>query len=284
MKLSTNIMLFQQVLGLERTLEVFAEAGFEAVEFNADIEEYYTDAHNKAYYKKIKSLCDNLGIEITQAHAPFRFGQDMADEEKAKKHFIEIVRAFEHSSYLGTKMIVVHPLTHLNLNIEENKDKMLEYNVEYYRSLIPYAEEYGMKIAIENIRDSISKTAKGLLEILNELNNEAFTVCCDVGHVNIMGEKPADMIMELGNNIGCTHIHDNDGVSDCHTLPYYGNIDWESVMKAFADISYEGNLNYEAGLFVKNVPVSLRGESAGYMAGIGKYLIERYWSYKNNQN
>lgn len=79
MKLSTNIWGFQQVLGLEKTLEFFAEAGFEAIDFNNDIEEYYTDAHDKVYYKKIKKLCDNLGIEITQAHAPFRFAGDMED-------------------------------------------------------------------------------------------------------------------------------------------------------------------------------------------------------------
>jgi len=283
MKLSTNVMCFQQVLGLERTIEVFAEAGFEAIEFNSDIEEYYTDAHDKEYYKKIKELCDDLGIEITQAHAPFRFARDMADEEKAKIHFKEIIRGMEHSSYLGTKMIVVHPLSHINLNTEENDDKMYEYNMKYYRSLIPYAEEYNMKIAIENIPDCITKTSKGLLELLNDLDNEAFTVCYDVGHANICGQNPADMIREIGKHVGCTHIHDNDGISDRHTLPYYGNIEWENVMRAFADISYEGNLNYEAGLFVRNIPVNLRNEGAKYMAKIGKYLIERYCSYKNNQ-
>lgn len=67
-----------------------------------------------------------------------------------------------------------------------------------------------------------------------------------------------------------------------HTLPYYGTIDWESVMKAFAEIGYEGNLNYESGLFVDNVPVCMRKESAIYMAKIGKYLIERCQYYKTN--
>lgn len=283
MKLSTNIMCFQQVLGLEKTLEIFAEAGFEAIEFNCDIEEYYTDAHDKTYYQNIKKLCDNLGIEIAQAHAPFRFGGDMADAAKAKKHFEEIIKAIEHSSYLGAKRIVIHPLTHHNLNIAENKEELFEHNIKYYRSLIPYAEGYNVKIATENISDGITRTAKGLSKLLNALNNEIFTVCYDVGHANICGQNPADMIREIGKHIEGTHIHDNDGVSDCHTLPFYGNIDWEDVMKAFADISYEGNLNYEAGLFVHNTPVNLRNEGAKYMAKVGKYLIERYCSYKNNQ-
>lgn len=283
MKLSTNIMCFQQVLGLEKTLKFFSKAGFEAVEFNSDIEEYHTDVHDKAYYKNIKNICDNLGIEIIQAHAPFRFASDMEDREKAKKHFNEIIKGIEHSSYLGTKMIVVHPLSHINLNMEDNKEKLLEYNLKYYRNLIPYAEEYNVKIAIENIPNCVTETAKGLLELLNTLNNEAFTVCFDVGHANICGQSSADMIREIGKYIDCTHIHDNDGIHDLHTLPYYGTIDWESVMMAFAEIGYEGNLNYEAGLFVNNVPVDLRSESAKYMAKVGKHLIERFYYYKNNQ-
>ena len=224
-----------------------------------------------------------MDIKITQAHAPFRFGKDLAESEKAKKHFKSIIKGIENSSYLGAKMIVVHPISHLDLDIEENNDKLFEYNMKYYRSLIPYAEEYDVKIAIENISNCITQTAKGLLELLNDLNNKSFTVCYDVGHANICGQNPADMIMEIGKHIGCTHIHDNDGIYDRHTLPYYGNIDWESVMKAFAEIGYEGNLNYEAGLFVNNVPVCMRKESAIYMAKIGKYLIERFQYYKNNQ-
>jgi sugar phosphate isomerase/epimerase len=109
-----------------------------------------------------------------------------------------------------------------------------------------------------------------------------FKVCYDVGHAKICGQDPADMIRKIGPYIGCTHIHDNDGIHDSHTLPFYGTIDWENVMKAFAEIGYEGNLNYEAGLFVRNAPVDLRRESAEYMARIGKYLIGRYYHYQSN--
>lgn len=43
-------------------------------------------------------------------------------------------------------------------------------------------------------------------------------------------------------------------------------------MKAFAEIGYEGNLSYEASLFVNSVPVDLQKESAKYMASVGKHL------------
>ncbi len=80
--------------------------------------------------------------------------------------------------------------------------------------------------------------------------------------------------------IACIHIHDNDGAHDAHTLPFYGIIDWDAVCRAFAEVGYAGNLNYESGNFVKSVPTELRPEAAKYMASIGNYLIGKIESYK----
>lgn len=278
MKISSNFIYFHNELGLEKTIDVFSKAGFEAIDFNADLEEYYTDAHNEDFYRKIKEYAQNKGIVFSQTHAPF--GSSFTDDAKAQKRFDEIVKSMKHSSWLGAEMIVVHPCKHIDYRAD-NYEYMLEYNLDFYKKLIPYAEAYEIKIAIENIKNSITETPEGLLDVVSKLKNDVFTVCYDVGHANICGQEPAEMIIKLGNNIGCTHIHDNDGTGDLHTLPFYGSIDWESVMKAFARVGYKGNINYEAGYFVKNTPVETRAESAAYMASIGRYLIERYNYYSN---
>ena len=80
---------------------------------------------------------------------------------------------------------------------------------------------------------------------------------------------------------GCTHFHDNMGDCDAHTLPYYGTVDWESVMKALAEIGYKGNLSYEASGFIATVPTELRPEGLKYMAKVGHHLINRFEYYKN---
>ena len=51
-------------------------------------------------------------------------------------------------------------------------------------------------------------------------------------------------------------------------------------MKAFADVDYKGNLNYEAAYFLKGVPDDLIIPGATYMAEVGKYLIKRFEYYK----
>ena len=282
MKLSSNFIRFHNELGLKKTIDIFSKVGYEAIDFNADLKEYHTDEHDENFYKEIKEYAESKGIVFAQTHAPFP--SSFSDEEKTKERFYEIVKSMRHSSWLGAEMIVVHPYLHINCKENGNYALMMQCNIDFYKSLVQYAKEFDIKIAIENIPGSVTETPGGIMELLSALDSEVFTICFDVGHANICGQKPADSIREIGKYIGCTHIHDNDGVRDRHTLPFYGVIDWEDVMKAFAEVSYEGNLNYEAGLFVDKVPVSLRQNSAKYMATVGKYLIERFCYYKNIEN
>ncbi|MBE6606062.1 MAG: sugar phosphate isomerase/epimerase [Ruminococcaceae bacterium] len=280
MKLSSNFIGFHNEFGIERTIDLFSDAGFEAIDFNADLEEYHTDAHDENFYKRIRQYANEKGVAFEQTHAPF--DPTFLDEEKTKRRFEEIVKSMKHSFLLGAKMVVVHPCRHLDCNKGKHEyELMFEYNYSFYKKLIPYAEEYGVKVAIENNPQSVTKSPEGLIELMKALNNKAFTVCYDVGHANICAQDPAEMARKLGSLIGCIHVHDNDGIHDNHTLPYQGIIDWESVMCALAEGGYEGNMNYEAGIFVNRVPLDLRPESAKYMAKVGKYLIERFNYYKN---
>ena len=273
MKITTNIMLFYQVVGLEKTIDIFADAGFDGIEFNTDLKEYYDETYDRAYYEQIRAYAEGKGLTFTQSHAPF--ASSFSDPEQTRKRFEDIVKGMEHSAWLGAETVVVHPCGHLNCMEEGNWDRMMDYNLDFYRRLAPYAKELGLQIAIENINSTVTRTAEGLNELMDRLNDPVFVICYDVGHAHIAGEGAADMIRKLGNRIKCTHIHDNDGVGDNHTLPYYGSIDWEAVTEAFAQVGYAGNLNYEAGNFVKHVPASLMPQAAAYMAQVGHQLIDR---------
>jgi sugar phosphate isomerase/epimerase len=179
--------------------------------------------------------------------------------------------------------MVVHPCQHFDYS-EANKDAIYEYNMNFYKRFIPYYEEYGVKVAIENInfhdKFGFASSPEVIKTIHDELDNDAFTVCLDVGHVNMVGISPADALRTLGARIGCLHIHDNDGVHDTHTLPYYGTIKWAEVTKALADIDYNGTLNYEASGFISKIPLSLYEESARYMSLVGHSLIDEIEKYK----
>lgn len=279
MKLSSNFIFFHDSFGLKKTIDIFADAGFEGIDFNNDVKQYHDDTHSKAFYEEIKKYALDKGISFYQTHSPF-LGH-ITDENNFNEHFNNTVKAMEYSSYLGAEMTVIHPIRHVDISDPaEHFDALYEYNMKFYKELIPYAEEYNVKIAIENIKGTITQKPIDLLNLLKDLNSEAFVVCYDVGHDNISGQNPSESIMKLGSTIACTHIHDNNGDGDHHTLPFYGNIDFEAVMKAFAKIGYEGNLNYEAGCFIKNLPDALKIDAAEFMVKTGNYLIDRFKFYK----
>ncbi len=275
MILSANMIRVHDAFGIKKTFELFAQAGFKGMDFNNDVREYYTTEHDEVFYRDLGAYARECGITVCQAHAPFPSSYPEAD--KTALRFEQIVQGMKNASYLGAPMIVVHPCTHLNY--EENADELFEYNLDFYRRLIPYAREFGIKIAIENIgRVSVTSTPERLGKLYDTLNDPVFTVCFDVGHCLLQGVDPAEAIRVLDNRLvnGCTHVHDNDGNGDNHTLPYYGAVKWEEVMAALADIGYKGELNYEASNFLKNLPTELYRDGLRYMAKVGQYLIERF--------
>ena len=282
MKLSSNMMRFHSTFGIRRTFELFAEAGVQGMDFNTDVAEYCTQEHDQQFYEELGNFAREQGVIIGQAHAPFP--SSYADEDKNAKRFAEIVQGMRNASYLGAPMIVVHPCTHLDYTVEGNAERMFEFNLDFYRRLIPYAREFDIKIAIENIsRYSVTSTPENLNKLYDTLNDPVFTICFDVGHCLLQEVDPAEAIGKIGERLadGCTHIHDNYANMDAHSLPFYGVVNWESVMKALADIGYRGNLNYEAAGFLARVPDALCIAGLAYMAQVGHYLIGRFEYYKN---
>lgn len=285
MKLSCNMIKIHSDFGLKKMIDVLVNVGFEGLDFNNDLEGYRADEHDKDFYLDLKKFADSKGFKFCQAHAPFP--SSFADAEQTDKRFNEIVTSMRNASYLGAPIIVVHPCYHLDtISFEAN----FEYNINFYKRLAPYAKQFGIKIALENLGSkapyNVCDGGDKIAELFDALNDpNTFTVCFDVGHCGIVGKDPAQEIRKLGYRIGCTHVHDNDGIHDSHTLPYsdYGTVDWESVMKALADVDYKGDLNYEASAFFKKAPLEIRTESLRYMASVGHYLIDRFYFYKENK-
>ena len=279
MLISTNLISYHNEFGLDKMLDIFAEAGFEALDFNLDLAAYIGD-FDKAYFEEIRGKVEARGMTVGQTHAPFP--PNYPEEDKTAKRFDEIVKSFEYSAYLGAECVVVHPKKAIGYDYLAEGERHFEENLAFYRALLPYAKKYGVKIAIENIFGLCTETGAGLGALLDALDDESFVICYDVGHANYTAHKhpefgvsPDGMLREIGARIACTHIHDNDGTRDTHTLPYYGNINWDAVCQAFADVGYKGNLNYEAGYFVKTVPIELRPDAAKYMASVARHLTDK---------
>ena len=276
MLLSTETNSVVKRFGQERSFELLKKCGFDACDFS-----FYNDGarllgddymENAA---KTKKMLDKAGLLCNQAHAPF----DLVEGEPfdiSCDNYKAIVRSVEYAAYLGAQNIVVH------LICTAKREELCQYNREYYRSLAPYGEKFGIKIAVEN---DFERRDGRILPVLNDprefsdfiegLNSEWLVGCVDIGHA-AMFHDPEDFISKAdGSVIRALHVHDNDLHEDLHMFPLTGRVNWHGLCAALTGANYNGDITMEAIKSFDRVPNELMEDALAYVAKIGRYLMKQ---------
>ena len=295
MELSINISNLFGRYDFAKCIDIYKTAGFTACDYSLTGMINDPDPWNADNYREkaeeVRRISDEKGMPITQTHAPFNFGARWKDpvafEEIAMPRMI---RSLEISGILGAKVEVIHPLHHMLYHGHE--EEIFQLNMDYYRRLIPYAKEYGVKIGVENMfqadprrKHIVADTCSNLEEFIryiDTLDSDQITACLDVGHVGLPlnDMEAADCVRGLGHDrLGSLHIHDNDYKSDLHTLPYLGIMNWMDIAKALGEIDYQGDFTYEVkGTLLCNCDEGFVPTMASFFAAPGKHIcaeIER---------
>ena len=286
MKISMTNVSLDARFGVKDSLRMIKEAGFDAVDYDLcergehrqltdDFIEHITD---------VRAYMDELGLECSQVHAPFPFFYN-EELELSNRRFLRMVRALEAASILGATYVVVH-------SIEMPKELFGETwscNYKFYKALQPYAEKFGVRIAIENlyIEDDKRKLyhapgrfsdPKIITDFIEALDSDVFCICLDTGHAALCGIEPWVFIDNLPKKelLCALHVHDVDYYSDTHTVPYatnkYKGIDWEATMHSLYKAGYQGTLNLETHIFSQNFPAPLAADAVAFSAKVAKYL------------
>lgn len=285
MILSTSIFHICEKVSVREAIKMVRAAGFDAYDmglfemyknedsiFNSD--RYLQEA------KSIRAYADQLGIVCNQAHAPFPSSR--GDDERDPIIFQKIVRSMEIASALGAGIIVVHPKQHLTY--ADHAEELFRINVQFYQSLIPYCEKFGIRVATENmwqrnpasnaITDSTCSRSLEFNKYIDALNSEWITGCLDIGHVSLVTDKLVDFIHDMGRErLQALHVHDTDFIRDRHNLPFAEDIDFHAVAKALGEIDYQGDLTFEIDRFFKKAPVELLPAACRYACEVGRFLI-----------
>lgn len=291
MLVSSPIELLDERIGEREAIKVFKDAGFAAFDMSLfrmikKDNDYYTDEDYIERATELRRYIDEIGIVCNQSHAPFpsSFG-----DERDEWVFNQIVKSMEIASILGAKCIVVHPKQHLNY--AEHAKELFEINVEFYKSLIPYAERFGIKIATENMwqtnngsrvpSDSVCSRAWEFCKLIDAVNSPYLVGCLDIGHAALMNADIPKFIKALGpERLQALHVHDVDLVHDNHTLPYLHKINFASVTEALGEIGYKGDITFEANSIFRNYPPELYLSVARLMKDTGDYLAKSVENFK----
>ena len=262
---------------------LISEAGFDAMDYSAYWYENSPLAGDdyRDYALRLRAHIDALGLVCNQSHAPFsmKYGQafDLSNPE-----YRGVVRSMEAASILGASQIIIHSIA-MPEELREDTEATHAYAMAYYRSLLPYAETFGIRIAAENLfirhkeRFIYSKrlnTPETLSRAVRELDSPWVMACLDVGHAAMVGYEPEDFIrgMDAGA-LGAVHFQDGDYIEDRHTLPYLGQYHWAEIMKALAETGYAGDLTFEIYKYYQNLPDEAIPHALKMAEIVGRRLI-----------
>lgn len=285
MKIVTTNYSLHRRFSIEKTIEMLACAGFDGIDFDdIPVMTKVWDESYKEYSKHLCNVADNFGISFCQTHAPVinnllrQFDGDMQFAVD------RIRRSIEFSALIGADNVVIHPIQ--NPKYATESEWVFENNMNFFSKLVPCAEDYGIKIAIENMvmptldgvhkRDGVCAEPKEFKRYIDSLGSKYVTGCLDFGHSALSGREPQDMLRAMGSDyITSVHIHDNDFVSDCHQLPCTMKMNWEEICKAMADIGYKGNFTLEAICFFNNFSDEFIPEALSFMYKTSKFLVNK---------
>lgn len=302
MRLCTTTGIIGNKKGYKEAVRLIAEAGFDAYDLNmskAHIEPNELTAPDyTTYLAELKALQEELGIECTQAHAPYPTYLN-GNEEYNKSTLDVIIRSMECASFLGAEIMVIHPIKNSSSSMVggvsyvpfDSREQLWRANLEFFRGLIPYCEKYNVKIAVENMwerhylhHDTLVPATLGYCEehasFVDEMNSPYIVACLDTGHSLICGEKPQDAVRRLGKRLGALHIHDCNGHEDQHLLPYTMKGSWDEILTALAESEYGGDFTFETAFFNK-YPEELYPDALRLTCKMGRYMINEIESKRS---
>lgn len=294
MILSSQNDQLSSAFGQERAIDIMKEAGYDAIDMSLFCMSNDGDIFNSDAYRartlEIAAYAKEREIYFNQTHVAFTFDWKNPNEYE-ERCLPRQIRGLEISAMLGAKIAVVHPMHHGEY--KKHEEERFEENMRFYRTLLPYAKEYGVKIALENmwqtdrkrkvICEDVCSRAEELARYVDALDDDHFVACLDLGHCGLIGEEAEDAVRILGRDrLKALHVHDNNYRADMHTLPFISDMNWEAIMKALADIGYEGDLTLEADNFLSHFPLDFKPNAAKFMAEVGRYLISMHDGYKKS--
>lgn len=299
MNLATQTSYTADFFGLKNSIEMIKEAGFDSVDFSmfcmSDNDNILNSDDYVVYVKKIKAFAKEKNIPFSQAHAPFSFSLSKGEDAFINTVKERVTRAIIIAEMLEIPVIVVHPLQFRPYYKKKNQIFFREFNKKYYEEYLPLCEKTGVKIACENIWktkgkgkrkhiiDGACADPEEYIDLIDSVNSKYFTGCLDLGHCGLTGRNASDCLRTIGGDrITALHVHDNDNISDVHTAPGYGKMDWDEIAHALADINYKGNITFEADEFI--APFEDDYDSAlcalKLLNSIGRNFIRKIESYK----
>lgn len=217
-------------------LSLFKEFGFKYIHWCDNWNDDVVYSHDMM--QEYAELLSDIGLVCLDVHGTAT--QTIAIDTPAPQYQREYIKLLENRIEfcytVGGDAVVVHPPTYHAPQLEER----MAQSHKVIRSVENLCIDKSVRLAFENVRKDDHLI---LREYFERYPKEFIGFCYDSGHANI--HENLDEVMDLGDRLLVTHLHDNKGEKDDHQYLGWGTIDWEKVASWLKEIKYKKPWNLE---------------------------------------
>lgn len=226
-------------------LAQIARHGFEAIEVFATRTHF--DYHDPAAIADLGTWLKETGLALHGIHAPITdsltapdnwgptISNAVTDSAKRQTAVKEADAALNIARQIPADVFVVHMGTPTAQGGENNRTAAFR-SVE---DICRLAEPIGIRVALEVIPNPISDPASIVALLERDLDAPRTGICLDIGHAFLIGDV-ADAIETVSEHLITTHLHDNDGKTDAHLVPFEGRINWDVALMTLQKVGFDG--------------------------------------------
>lgn len=252
MKIGASYWMFEGGLEAQRPIaEAMQEAkqlGFDAIELAVAGKGVLTHKTTQAQCEDIVATAGKIGIEISSLASGENWTcSPTSNDPGVRQKSIEFNRkAVQVAKRLGIDAYLYVPGA---VDVFFLPDaEVIPYDVchqragEALRQILPIAKETGVAICIENVWNKFLLSPLEMRDFIDSFNSKAVGAYFDVGNVLLTG-YPEQWIRILDHRIKRVHVKDfkcSVGTVEGFVDLLEGDVDFQTIKEALADIGYDG--------------------------------------------
>ena len=218
-----------------KVLSDMQSLGFNRIDIRPDFPiEGDAQALQETYALSVSSLAASYGV-------PEDAALDGANADARRRGVAHIESVVKQCAALGAKVVYLVP------GKDDNPATLSRY-AESLGQAAENAAEHGVRLCIEHFPGTALPTASATLEFIDAIDHPNLGLLFDIGHVQMSGEDPAEVITAAASRLDYVHLDDNDGHGDLHWALLDGVLTTATLRNTFSalqDIGYTGAVSLE---------------------------------------
>lgn len=227
------------------TMEDFLAYAKELDVDGVSLESCFFPTTEEAWFKDLKAQLDDYGFDRVYAWGH----PDGLEAGKNRDEFESMITQVKNAKLIGADVMRV-VASSLMFRFEPHGPQ-IDILVDWFKEAVKVAEDYDVKLAVEN---HIDYTSDECVELLERVDSPYLGLNLDTGNFLRLLDDPVDGTRKLASRVFATHIKDLKPVRGLNATEWYffsstpvgdGLVDNQKIAQLLYDANYQGFLAVE---------------------------------------